>query len=281
MKSGILLIDKAKGTTSREEVNFLMRSFNEKKMGHVGTLDPFADGLLLVLIDKGTKISPYLEIMDKEYFATLKLGVLTDTADLTGKVIEKKEVPELSKDKIKEIFASMLGEQYQLPPMYSAIKVNGKQLYKYARSGEEIEREKRRINIYSLELINYTKDTITFVTRVSKGTYIRTLGEDIASKLGTVGHLIALTRTKVGPYSLNNAVKKEDAKEENVVGILDSLSFMKKHEVKEEEHKMISNGMHVKISETEPLVLCVYNDEPLAIYRREENGYYKCERGLR
>ncbi len=281
MKSGILLIDKAKGNTSRAEVNFVSKKLNEKKIGHVGTLDPFADGLLIVLVNKATKVSQYFECLDKEYLAKLTLGKKTDTADLDGNVILEKEIPTLTKEKIKEVFQSFIGEQEQIPPMYSAIKVNGKELYKYARNGEEIERKARKIHIYSLDLISFDNNSITFVARVSKGTYIRTLGEDIAERLNTVGYLSELTRTRVGNLSLDKAHKKEEVNEDNLIDIVSALSFMKKHEVSEEEIKGISNGMHLKLNEKDELVLCVYNGEAIAIYSRMNNGYYKCERGLR
>ena len=281
MKSGVLLIDKAKGTTSRQEVNFLMKSLHEKKIGHVGTLDPFADGLLIVLVGKATKISNYLENTEKEYLATLKLGILTDSGDLDGNIIKEEKVPNISKEDIKNVFASLLGKQKQIPPMYSAVKINGKELYKYARNGEEIERKERDVLIHSLTLISFDKDTIVFHAKVSKGTYIRTLGEEIAKRLNTIGHLIALTRTKVGHFSLEKALKKEDASEENIISIKDALSFMKYHELNDEEFKKVSNGMTLKLKESETQILCIYKEEVIAIYTRLDNGYYKCERGLR
>ena len=281
MKSGVLLIDKAKGTTSRQEVNFLMKSLHEKKIGHVGTLDPFADGLLIVLVGKATKISNYLENTEKEYLATLKLGILTDSGDLDGNILKEEIVPNISKEDIKSVFTSLLGKQKQIPPMYSAVKVNGKELYKYARNGEEIERKERDVLIHSLTLISFDKDTIVFHAKVSKGTYIRTLGEEIAKRLNTIGHLIALTRTKVGHFSLEKALKKEDVSEENIISIKDALSFMKCHELNDDEFKKVSNGMTIKLKESETQILCTYKDEVIAIYTRLDNGYYKCERGLR
>ena len=149
MLSGSLLINKEIGLTSRQEVNNVSRKLGEKKAGHIGTLDPFADGLLIVLLGSSTKISPFLETMNKTYLATLKLGEKTNTGDLTGEVVEKKEIPVLKKDKILSIFQDFLGKSMQIPPLFSALKVNGQEMYKYARKGIEIERKPREIEIFS------------------------------------------------------------------------------------------------------------------------------------
>lgn len=281
MKSGIVLIDKAKGFTSRQEINYLGKVFNTKKVGHIGTLDPFADGLLIALIEKGTKLSQFLEGMDKEYIATLKLGKKTDSGDINGNIIEEKSVPNLTNKTIKEVLTSFVGQNEQLPPMYSAIKVNGKELYKYARSGEEIERKKRTITIHSLNLISFKDDEIVFLAHVSKGTYIRTLGEDIAERLGTVGYLTSLTRTRIGNFRLDNAHKKEDVTENDIIDMKSALSFMKEYKLNDEEYKMVNNGMHLRLKSSEKTLLLTYNDEVIAVYELMNNGYYKSIRGLR
>jgi len=278
--SGSLLIDKEKGLTSRQEVNNISHLLKEKKAGHIGTLDPFADGLLIVLLGKATKISPFLEGMDKTYMATLKLGSKTDSGDLTGNTIEYKDIPSLSKEDIENVFKSFLGKQTQIPPMYSALKVNGKALYKYAREGKEIERKKREITIYELKLLSYENNEITFISKVSKGTYIRTLGEDIAEKLGTIGHLTKLTRLSIGPYSLEQAKKSKDVSESDLIPTLKMLSFMKSFEVEGELLKKASNGMHFRLPIEDKLVLLKNNDEAIAIYQRESSGVYSCLRGL-
>ncbi len=280
MISGSLLINKEKGLTSRQEVNNISRLLGEKKAGHIGTLDPFADGLLIVLLGKATKISPFLEGMDKTYLATLKLGVQTDTGDLTGNLVSRREIPSLNRQMIEEVFNSFVGEQEQLPPMYSALKVNGKELYKYARQGQEVERKVRKINIYELKLISFKDDEITFLSKVSKGTYIRTLGEDIAVKLGTVGHLTSLTRLAVGPFSLENAKASKDVKEEDLIAVEKMLSFMKSFEVTGDLIKMAKNGMHFRLPIEDELVLLTENKNAIAVYKRESNGVYSCVRGL-
>lgn len=281
MISGSLLIDKQIGLTSRQEVNKVSHLLGEKKAGHIGTLDPFADGLLIVLLGKATKISPFLEGMDKTYIATLKLGIATDSGDLTGNVVSKQAVPSLNKEKIETAFKSFLGKQKQLPPMYSALKVDGKELYKYAREGKEIERKEREINIYELKLISFKEDEIVFVSKVSKGTYIRTLGEDIAKALGTVGHLTKLTRLAIGPFSIEHAVKSEQVTEQNLIPTMKMLDFMPKLKVNGELIKKALNGMHFRLPINDDLILLYDEEDAIAIYKKEPSGVYSCVRGLR
>ena len=281
MNSGSLLIDKRVGVTSREEVNFLSKKLGIKKAGHIGTLDPFADGLLIVLFGSSTKISPFLETMDKEYIATLSLGKKTNSGDLTGEVIIEKDVPVLSNERINEVFQSFKGKQNQLPPLLSAIKVNGKPLYKYARSGEEITRKEREIEIYSLDLISFSNNEIVFKAHVSKGTYIRTLGEDIAERLGTVGHLVKLTRTKIGNYSLKDAKSVDEVSEDDFVPILKMLSHIKTITVDKDIAKKALNGVALKFDSKDDLLLIKDIDDVIAIYKKQSNGVYSCLRGLR
>ena len=281
MLSGGLLINKEIGLTSRQEVNNISHKLGKRKAGHIGTLDPFADGLLVVLLGAATKISPFLEVMDKTYLATLKLGVKTNTGDLTGEVIENKKIPKLTKDKISGIFQGFLGKSSQIPPIFSAIKVNGKELYKYARKGIEIERKPREITIYKLDLVSFEKDEITFLAKVSKGTYIRTLGEDIAEKLGTVGHLTKLTRTEVGPYSLKDAKRSSEVTSSDLLPIEKMLAHLKIFEVEGELAKKALNGMHFRLPINDENILLKDKDGIIALYKRESNGVYSCVRGLR
>ena len=281
MVNGSLLINKEIGLTSRQEVNNVSRKLGQKKAGHIGTLDPFADGLLVVLLGSSTKISPFLEVMDKTYLATLKLGVKTNTGDLTGESVETKTIPELTKSKISGIFQVFLGKSAQIPPIFSALKVDGQPMYKYARKGIEIERKPREIEIYKLELVSFEKDEITFIAKVSKGTYIRTLGEDIAEKLGTVGHLTKLTRLEVGPYSLKDAKRSGEVTENDLIPISKMLSHIKSHEVDGELVKKVLNGMHVKLPINDESILLKDKDGIIALYKREPNGFYSCVRGLR
>ena len=281
MLSGSLLINKEIGLTSRQEVNNISRKLGEKKAGHIGTLDPFADGLLIVLLGSSTKISPFLEVMDKTYIATLKLGSKTNTGDLTGEVVETKEIPDLTKEQISKVLQGFLGKNTQIPPIFSALKVNGQPMYKYARKGIEIERKPREIEIYKIYLVSYEKDEITFMAKVSKGTYVRTLGEDIAEKLGTVGHLTKLTRIEIGPYSLKDAKKSSEANESDLIPISKMLAHLKTFEVEGDLAKKALNGMHFRLPINDETILIKDKDGIIALYKREPNGVYGCVRGLR
>ena len=186
--NGVLIINKTKGYTSHDIVNVVRKKLNTKKVGHTGTLDPDATGVLPILVGTATKISKYLIEHKKTYIATVKLGYRTDTADSSGKVIEvDKRFQKIDNKKIEDVLASFLGKQKQVPPMYSAIKVDGKKLYEYAREGKEVEVKPREIEIYDICLEGYdNNDEIRFKVNCSKGTYIRTLCESVAEKLGTI-----------------------------------------------------------------------------------------------
>ncbi len=210
---GIIIINKPKGCTSHDIVYKVKKIFNSK-VGHTGTLDPNATGVLPLLIGKGTLMSKYLINHDKIYDVTLKLGEKRDTADSEGNIIEEKniETNKLKEKNIKNVLSSFLGKQKQYPPMYSAIKVNGKKLYEYARKGKTIDVEPRNIEIYKINLISIDlKNTeIKFTVECSKGTYIRSLCENIAEKLDTVGYMKELNRIKVGEFDIQKAINIED-----------------------------------------------------------------------
>lgn len=214
---GLILINKQKGFTSHDVVNVIRKKLNTKKVGHTGTLDPNATGVLPILVGKATKISKYLIEHDKTYIATIKLGEKTDTGDSEGQVIEEKLVPtDLKEEDINNTLQSFLGKQKQVPPMYSAIKINGKKLYEYAREGKEVKLEAREIEIYKIQLLEYKNSKIKFEVECSKGTYIRTLCEDIAKKLGTVGYMEELQRIKVNNFKIEDSVLLDDIALENV-----------------------------------------------------------------
>ena len=214
---GIIVINKEKEYTSHDVVAKLKKKLNISKVGHTGTLDPNATGVLPILIGKGTKFSKYLINHDKIYEVELELGKKTDTADIEGKVIEEKEVDEEYVNKnLLQVLKSFIGKQEQMPPMYSAIKKNGKKLYEYARAGEKVEIEARKIEIYKIDLNKYNKNIISFVVSCSKGTYIRSLCEDIAEKLNTVGYMKNLKRLQVGKFNIKDAVYIDDIDLKNV-----------------------------------------------------------------
>lgn len=215
---GILIVNKPKKFTSHDVVA-KVKKICKVKVGHTGTLDPMATGVLPLLLGKGTKLFEYLVNHNKIYEAVIKLGEKTDTLDSEGKLIEQKEVDlkNLNIENVNNILQSMVGKQKQTPPIYSAIKVNGKKLYEYARSGLQVEIPQREIEIYNIELIeiNETLKTISFRVHCSKGTYIRTLCEEIAKKLNTVGYMKELNRTRVGNFDISEAVTLQDLETNN------------------------------------------------------------------
>ncbi len=251
---GIIIINKGKNCTSHDVVYKVKKILNEK-IGHTGTLDPNATGVLPLLVGKGTLISKYLINHDKIYEATIKLGIQTDTADSEGKIIkEDLEVKIESEEKIKKILDSFIGKQEQIPPMYSAIKVKGKKLYEYARKGETVEISPRKIEIYNIELenIDYRIKEIKFIVKCSKGTYIRSLCEDIANKLNTVGYMKELKRIQVGEFNIENSItieelqdNKEDQEYINNKIITIEKIFENKGKIilNEKELKMYLNGV--------------------------------------
>ena len=223
---GIIIINKQKDYTSNDVVQIVKKIFKQK-VGHTGTLDPMATGVLPVLVGKGTLLSKYLINHDKIYTATLKIGMKTDTGDITGNVIEQKECDAqilMNEEKINKALNSFVGKQKQIPPMYSAIKVNGKKLYEYARSGQNVEIAPRKIEIYNMKLISISKEQkeITFRVSCSKGTYIRTLCEKIAETLGNIGTMSKLNREQVGEFKIEDSITLEDlesSKNFNVISI--------------------------------------------------------------
>ena len=253
--NGILLVNKQKNCTSHDVV-YKVKKIVKEKVGHTGTLDPLAEGVLPLLIGKGTLCSKYLIEHDKEYEVVLKLGISTQTMDGEGEVLEEREIGEevLDKKHIEKILESFVGKQKQTPPMYSAIKVKGKKLYEYARKGEKVEIPKREIEIYNIKLvgINREKKEIEFKVSCSKGTYIRSLCTDIAKKLGTIGYMSELKRLKVGNFKIEDTiiidenVTKEDIKEKLIT--IEEL-FKNKEKIDLNSKKLILFLNGVKLNE--------------------------------
>ena len=208
---GILLVDKPSGITSHDIVDRLRRKLKMKKIGHAGTLDPLATGLMIMLIGKATKVSQFLISLDKAYEGTFKLGVETDSQDSDGEVVETKDLPEnLSEEMIGDAMKEFLGDQYQTPPMFSAKKINGVPLYKMARKGKTVEREPRVIRINELSLQGWDSPEGRFFMDCSKGTYVRTVFHDLGQKLDCGGHLTSLRRTKINDYSIEGVPTLEE-----------------------------------------------------------------------
>lgn len=257
--NGIIIINKHKGCTSHDIVYKVKKMFNEK-VGHTGTLDPMATGVLPLLIGKGTQCSKYLINHDKIYNVTLQLGEKTDTADSEGKVIETKEVKEktLKKENIEKILEKFKGKQEQIPPIYSAIKVNGKKLYEYARKDQEVEIKPRKIEIYNIELLNINEKQkqIEFQVSCSKGTYIRSLCEDIAQRLETVGYMLELKRIQVGNFNIKEAITIEQLEnnidnkefiEENFIQFEEIFKNKEKIELDDRKLRLFLNGVQLTI----------------------------------
>lgn len=263
---GIIVINKEKGCTSHDIVYKVKKMFNTK-VGHTGTLDPNATGVLPILLGKGTKISKYLIEHDKEYEVVLQLGVKTTTADEEGEIIEEKEVlkESLEQLEIERILKSFIGKIKQMPPKYSAIKVNGKKLYEYARKGQEVEIKPREVEIYNIEITNIQKEKkqIEFKVSCSKGTYIRTLCEDIAEKMRTVGYMKELKRTKVGNFNIKQAITLEQLQEkENIKIITIEEMFKDKEEIILEDSKIILLLNGVKMNMEKPKgIYRIYNKQ--------------------
>lgn len=266
--NGIIVINKPKEYTSHDVVAKVKKILNIKKVGHTGTLDPNATGVLPLLLNTGTKLSKYLIEHDKEYEVTLELGIKTDTADIEGNVIKNEEVNWKKLNDIEETLNTFLGEQTQIPPIYSAIKVNGKKMYEYARSGQNINIEPRNIQIYKIELqkIDRQKNEINFRVHCSKGTYIRSLCEDIAQRLGTIGYMKELTRTKVGNFTINEAVKIEEIENNKEQIIKEKLISIEKFFESKESIKLnkkqldkFLNGVKIRIDKQENICR-IYNE---------------------
>jgi tRNA pseudouridine55 synthase len=203
---GILLVDKPTDHTSHDVVARLRGKLRMKRVGHAGTLDPMATGLLIILVGKATRVSQYLMSLDKEYEGTIELGKVTDTQDAEGEVLETIPVPAFSEADILAAVQSFLGDQYQTPPMYSAVKIDGVPLYKSARKGEEVEREPRFIRVMSWEITRFALPRLDFRLRCTKGTYVRTLAHDLGRKLGCGAHLAALRRTASDKFHVSQAL---------------------------------------------------------------------------
>lgn len=266
--NGILLINKPIDFTSRDVVNKLTKILKTKKIGHTGTLDPIATGVLVVCVGNTTKLCELLTSEYKEYVATIKLGIKTDTLDTTGNIIEKKEY-NVTEEQIKEVLNSFLGTSIQTTPIYSAVKVNGKKLYEYAREGKEVELPKREINITDIELISYKDDEIKFKTTVSKGTYIRALIDDICNKLNTVGTMSSLIRTKQGKFTLEETFTLEDVEngKYELISIEKALSDIETITIDEETYNKVKNGAIIPKQFNNDYANLLYNNKIVAIYK--------------
>lgn len=277
---GVIIVNKPAGMTSHDVVNRIRKIFKTKKVGHCGTLDPDATGVLVVAVNKATKLLQFLTADNKEYIATLSLGTATDTYDASGQVTATKEYVPISDIKILACLNSFVGEQEQIPPMHSAIKVKGKKLYEYARNNETVEIPKRVITIDYIELISIVDNLVKFKVGCSKGTYIRSLCFDIAKKLDYPGHMYSLIRSQSGNFSLSDSYSLEEIEngEFEMLSMEEALSNYPKLVVDDEN--IIYHGKKIKSKINHQVAIYNQNNKVLAIYGPDGNGYLKNIRGL-
>lgn len=278
---GILLVNKPSGITSHDLVMKVRKKLMTQKIGHTGTLDPLANGVMILTVGKATKILPYITNHDKEYIAVLKLGIRTNTLDVTGDVLEEREINKVTEEQIREVFKSFIGPQKQVPPMFSAKKINGKKLYELAREDIEIEREACDIIIHEMELLDFNgNDEIKFRVNCSAGTYIRVLCEDVAERLNNIGTMKELTRTRIDRYTLEDCYSIDEVSPDcKFVSTYDILSGYPYVEI--EDLKPIYDGKKIQIECNEDLIFIVNNERIIAAYERiTDNGIYASKRGL-
>ena len=271
--SGIIIVDKPKDFTSRDIVNIISHELHEKKVGHTGTLDPLATGVLVVCVGKYTRLVDMLTSLDKEYIAEIKLGIETDTLDITGNILKKEEA-HITKSQILEAFSKFIGLYKMEVPKYSAIKVNGKKLYEYAREGIEVALPVKEVHIYDLELLSFCQNTICFRCKVEKGTYIRSLIRDMMKYLGVLGTMSNLIRIGQGNFRIEEGSSLEDIKNHQfkwlqAKDVLDIPIYT----LDDHQYKKVSNGNSIYLDRDDDMLLLIYRDEEVAIYKKSDELY--------
>lgn len=273
--NGIIIVNKEKNYTSRDVVNIISKILGTKKVGHTGTLDPIAEGVLVICVGKCTKLCDYFTSNDKEYIAEFKLGYETDTLDYTGKIIKSSNL-KVNKEQINEVIKNFIGKYNQVVPIYSAVKINGKKLYEYARNNIDVSLPSRVVDIKNIEVLNID-ETIKIQCKVSKGTYIRSLIRDIGNKLGTYATMTSLIRTRQGEFSLENSYSLEDIKNNNYNMITVEEIFEKYLKVflDDKQYKKISNGVILDNTYLSEYVLFYYNNQLISIYKEYKKDKLK------
>jgi tRNA pseudouridine55 synthase len=276
--NGVIPIDKPAGPTSHDAVAAVRRALKTREVGHTGTLDPFASGLLLICVGKATRLAEYLSAARKRYVATMRLGVATDTDDLTGEAISTSdEWSKLSEDEIRAALARQVGTIQQLPPTYSAKKVDGERMYAVARRGGEVERKPVTVSVYSIDVLEVRLPEVDFSVECGSGTYIRAIARDVGADLGVGGHLGALRRTHVGPHDVSNAVSLDrlddaDAVAAALLSPADAVAGMTSVTVGDAERTALGYGQAIRVAvdaaEDEPVAILSESGELLAIGRR-------------
>lgn len=271
--NGILIVNKSEGFTSRDVVNKLSKIFNTKKIGHTGTLDPIAKGVLVVVIGKYTKLCEDLTQTYKEYIATFKLGILTDTLDITGKILDEKDVT-VTEEEIRNVIASYKCVYDQEVPIYSSVKINGRKLYEYARNGENVVLPKRKVDIKNIEVIDINKVIVKIKCLVSKGTYIRSLIRDIGSSLNTFATMTDLIRIKQGIFDIRDSYTLEDIENGNykLINIEDVMDICV---VENDTYlKDVINGVKLKLDIKNEYILFKHEGNNIALYKKD-NDYFR------
>lgn len=265
---GVIIVNKPKDVTSRDVVNKVCKIINTKKVGHTGTLDPIATGVLVICVGKATKLVEVLTSNDKEYAATVKLGILTDTLDTDGNILKKEDV-KITKGELIEVLNSFVGTYNQEVPIYSAVKIGGKKLYEYAREGKNIELPKRMVEIKDIKLLEFNSDSYKFRVSVSKGTYIRSLIKDINDKLGIIGAMSNLVRIRQGKFSIDDSYTMEDIENSNynMLSITDVVKDKNSVIIDDNLFNIIKNGRLIDNIYKSDYITFIYQDEVIAIYK--------------
>lgn len=263
---GLIVIDKEKGMTSHDVVSLLRKKTGIRKIGHTGTLDPMATGVLILCIGRATRVASYVQGHDKVYHLSMEFGEETDTLDAEGNVTKKSDI--IPKEKaIRESLQRFVGEQDQIPPMYSAIKVKGKKLYEHARKGEVLDVSPRRVTLYDIQFLSYSPPTLTLRIHCSSGTYVRSFARDLAHELGTVGHLTSLRRERVGKIEIQDAVTLEELRtmdKEEIEALLLPMEVALKDlpmiEVNQEEARRLGHGQRLRVESPLCPELCIQSE---------------------
>ena len=276
---GILCINKPANMTSFDVCAQIRRKYH-CKVGHTGTLDPMATGVMIITLGKSTKLVQYLTHAKKTYQAVCRLGIKTNTGDIWGEVIERAQIPDLDKENIEQVLSSLLGKSMQQPPMISAIKIDGKKLYEYARKNQIVEVPLRPIEVFSIKLDGIRENELVFTIVVSAGTYIRTICEDIGKRLNTVATLSGLERLAIEDITINQTMELDEVLAGVELMFIDPLIALKQYrQISVEDPTFIFHGKKIELPYQDDRILFVLNNEPLAFYRKEEN-LYRSERGL-
>lgn len=273
--NGFLIVNKKKNMTSRDVVNIISKKLKTKKVGHTGTLDPLATGVLVIAVNKALKLVEDITALNKEYIAEVSLGIKTDTLDITGEVLEEDKNIDIDENKLIEVLNSFVGKYKMTVPKYSAVKVNGKKLYEYARNNIDVELPTKEVFINSIELLRYDVDKFSFKCNVSKGTYIRSLIDDICKKLGVLGTMSNLKRIKQGDFDIENSIEIDDVNEDTNFISMKEVLKIPLIEVDDELLNKIKNGQKLLNIYNYDKLGFTYNNELISIYITDEKDNSK------